>query len=311
MSLSIVSPVVLFLLLCGLQLASANPRIMSVPSAPRIVMWHGMGDTCCSPMSLGKIDSLLKQQIPGVYVHSLKLGKSVSDDLESGYFANVNEEVATACRLISSDPELRGGYHAIGFSQGGQFLRAVAQRCPEPRMKNLITLGAQHQGVNALPRCSGSNQTLCALMRKIMNFGAYTSFVQRHSVQAQYWHDPLDLHSYREKSIFLADINNEREPRNQSYVDNLNRLQNLVMVQFAGDTIVTPRESETFGFYAPGQIAQILPMNETDLYREDRIGLKRMDESGRVAVYVVPGNHLQLDLEWFTHVLIAKYLKNP
>ena len=33
---------------------------------------------------------------------------------------------------------LQGGYNAIGFSQGGQFLRAVAQRCPNPPMKNAV-----------------------------------------------------------------------------------------------------------------------------------------------------------------------------
>ena len=41
---------------------------------------------------------------------------------------------------------LFGRYNALGFSQGGQFLRAVAQRCPQG-MKNLITFGGQHQGV--------------------------------------------------------------------------------------------------------------------------------------------------------------------
>lgn len=37
-------------------------------------------------------------------------------------------------------------YNAIGFSQGSQFLRAVAQRCPHG-MKTLISFGGQHQGV--------------------------------------------------------------------------------------------------------------------------------------------------------------------
>lgn len=35
-------------------------------------------------------------------------------------------------------------YNAIGFSQGAQFLRAVAQRCPQG-MKNLVSIGGQHQ----------------------------------------------------------------------------------------------------------------------------------------------------------------------
>ena len=47
-------------------------------------------------------------------------------------------------------------------------------------------------------------------MRKLLNLGAYTSYVQKHLVQAQYWHDPLNEAEYRNVSLFLADINQER-----------------------------------------------------------------------------------------------------
>lgn len=30
-------------------------------------------------------------------------------------------------------------------------------------------------------------------------------------VQAEYWHDPLNEEEYKEKSVFLADINQEKE----------------------------------------------------------------------------------------------------
>ena len=32
-------------------------------------------------------------------------------------------------------------------------------------------------------------------------------------VQAEYWHDPLNEEEYREKSVFLADINQEKVNR--------------------------------------------------------------------------------------------------
>ena len=67
--------------------------------------------------------------------------------------------------MLAEDPELQGGYNAIGFSQGGQFLRAVAQRCPEPAMRNLITFGAQHQGVFGFPNCPGEMDPFCDIVR--------------------------------------------------------------------------------------------------------------------------------------------------
>ena len=50
------------------------------------------------------------------------------------------------CNALAKDPLLKEGYNAVGFSQGGQFLRGLAQKCPEPPMKHLISVGGQHQG---------------------------------------------------------------------------------------------------------------------------------------------------------------------
>ena len=111
-----------------------------------VVIWHGMGDNCCHSFSMGYIKNLLEQNINDVYVRSLMIGPGPTDDTVNGFFMPVNEQVAMVCQKIKNDPKLRNGYNAIGFSQGGQFLRAVAQRCPQG-MKKLISIGGQHQGV--------------------------------------------------------------------------------------------------------------------------------------------------------------------
>ena len=49
----------------------------------------------------------------------------------------------------------------------------------------------------------------------------------------QYWHDPINLDEYVEKSQFIAEINNEREVKNVTYAENLLKLENFVMVKFA------------------------------------------------------------------------------
>ncbi|KAI1292266.1 Palmitoyl-protein thioesterase 1 [Halotydeus destructor] len=274
-----------------------------------IVLYHGMGDTCCASGSIGAIKKFLEKNIEGVYVHSLKIGNSSKDEFANSYFMDSNEQIELACDMIRKDDYLQGGYHAIGFSQGGQFVRAIAQRCPNPPIKNLVTFGAQHQGVYGLPRCSGEKDTLCNLARELLHFGAYTDYVQKRVVQAQYWHDPRKEEVYKAKSLFLADINNERLPRNQTYVENLNKLENFVMIKFVDDTIVDPPETESFGFFVPGQGKVIQTMKETDLYKEDYIGLRKLDEAGRVKIYDVPGNHLQINMTWFATELIPKYLQ--
>lgn len=283
---------------------------LSNSTATAIVLWHGMGDTCCSPLSLGKIIKLLYQQLPGTYITSLQLGSTTKSDFTSGYFGSVNEQVSHACNLISSNDKLANGYHAIGFSQGSQFLRAIAQRCPSPPMKSLITLGGQHQGVFGLPHCPGGSK-ICSIVRSLLDLGAYTKFVQQKSVQAQYWHDPIDYESYVKYSTFLADINNERSPINRSYAVNLAKLQHLVLVMFENDTMVVPKESSLFGYYANGAngTSTIVPLNQSTIYTEDRIGLRTLERSGRLKTYIVPGDHLQLDMKWFVEEIVQKYLK--
>lgn len=86
-------------------------------------------------------------------------------------------------------------------------------------------------------------------------------------MQATYWHDPLDEATYKKSSEFLADINNELKI-NQTYIDNLNDLEHFVMVKFDGDSIVQPRETEWFGFYAPGQAKKLLTLQQSAIYKQ-------------------------------------------
>ena len=159
-----------------------------------------------------------------MYVYRIMIGNNIIVDTESGFFRDTNRQVREVCEKIQADPELAGGYNAIGFSQGGQFLRAVAQRCPQPPMKNLITFGAQHQGVFGFPNCPGELDPFCDIVRDLLNYGAYVDFVQNILVQAQYWHDPLHFDTYVEKSQFIAEINNEKAVKNESYAINLSSL---------------------------------------------------------------------------------------
>lgn len=67
----------------------------------------------------------------GVPVISINTGSdgSFAADMVSSYYGDMNEEIAKACRFLAEQDDLKGGFNMIGFSQGGQFSRAVVQRC--------------------------------------------------------------------------------------------------------------------------------------------------------------------------------------
>lgn len=287
------------LLLCGTSWASNG----TVP----LVIWHGMGDSCCNPLSMGAIKKMVEQEVSGIYVLSLMIGKSVFEDTENGFLMDVNKQVSFVCDQLAKDPKLKEGYNAMGFSQGSQFLRAVAQRCPDPPMRNLISVGGQHQGVYGLPRCPGESSHICDWIRKQLNSGAYTDAVQKHLVQAQYWHDPLNDDLYKKYSLFLADINQERVV-NETYKKNLMSLNKFVMVKFLQDSIVDPVDSEWFGFYKAGQAEELETLQESPIYKEDRLGLAAMDSAGKLVFLASEGDHLQFTREWFNENLLSYLL---
>lgn len=173
-------------------------------------------------------------------------------------------------------------------------------------MRNLITLGGQHQGVFGVPNCNAMRHKTCEELRRILTTAAYTKAVQDSLVQATYWHDPLREEVYQRESTFIANINNELD-ENEDYVENLQKLEKFVMVKFSNDTMVTPRESSWFQFYVPGQDKAIAPLSESRVYQ--RLGLDKLDRNGKLIFHECEGNHLQFPRGWLKDTLM-QYLKD-
>ncbi|KAF8356989.1 hypothetical protein PRIPAC_91984 [Pristionchus pacificus] len=95
---------------------------------------------------------------------------------------------------------------------------------------------------------------------------------------------------------------------NLSYKTNLLALENLVLVMLDQDITVIPRESSWFGFYKEKDIDVIVPYNESKLYTEDRIGLRTLDETGRLHFYTMKGRHMTYDWDVLKQ-LIDLYFK--
>ncbi|KAF0982819.1 hypothetical protein FDP41_010798 [Naegleria fowleri] len=284
----------------------------TAPSNPfPVVLWHGMGDSCCFPFSMGKIESAIRSQFnnSNIYIHSIRIGSNDAEDVENSYLMNVNKQVQIVCDTLKKDPNLQNGFNAIGFSQGSQFLRAYVQRCNQPKVHNLISIGGQHQGVYGLPKCIGVNHTLCEYTRELLDIGVYWEWIQNTLVQAEYWHDPWNEAEFIERCIFLPDINNYRAVKNETYKANLSSLNKFVMVKFLLDSFVQPIESEHFGFYKPGQDREVVKLRDSQLYQEDWLGLKKLDMAGRLDFLEVEGDHLRFTLEWFIENIVNPYLK--
>ena len=94
------------------------------------------------------------------------------------------------------------------------------------------------------------------------------------------------------KSPFLADINNEREVKNATYVARLGALTNLVLVRSTVDTVIIPRASAWFGFYRPNSTKEIEPLAATAAYHD--LGLSELEATGRLHFAECDCKHVQL-----------------
>lgn len=296
-----------------LAFVSALPSTTSNNYLP-LLIWHGLGDRYDAD-GLHTVGDLAKKIHPGTHVHYIRIDDDGDQDRSATFFGNVTEQVSQVCEDLKANKELLKYsfaatgksdelvVDAVGFSQGGQFLRGLLQRCDGLAIRSLVTFGSQHNGIAEIKAC-GQWDLLCKGALALMKSNAWTDYVQSRVVPAQYYRTlnestGLASEEYLEHSNFLADINNERDVKNQTYKEKLVKsLGKFVMFIFVDDATVIPRESGWFSEVVNGTSEEdrvVIPLKERTMYKEDWLGLKKLDEQGKLVFKTHPGEHMQLD----------------
>lgn len=296
--------------------ASSNP----LP----VIIWHGLGDSA-DAQGLKDVAGLIDNIHPGTYIQIISLGEHAgAPDRSQTFFGNLTEQIAKVCHDLSHDNILMTApaVDAIGFSQGGQFLRGMIERCGDgkagPKVRNLITWGSQHNGISEFQKCESATDWVCQGANALLKgSGVWSGFVQNRLVPAQYYRpDPVsnedEWENYLENSNFLADVNNERKAKNSTYAENLSSISKLVMIYFKDDKTVVPKESGWFSEVqiiddGDKQIRNITKLRDRPIYKEDWLGLKKLDEKGGLVFEEVDGEHMHLSDKDLKR-LFGKYL---
>ncbi|EED19687.1 palmitoyl-protein thioesterase precursor [Talaromyces stipitatus ATCC 10500] len=284
-------------------LTTAFPATQATEKTPLpLIIWHGLGDSYRAD-GLKEVAQLAEEINPGTYVHIIHLDESDNGDREATFIGNLTEQIAQVCEQLASEPILSTApaVNALGFSQGGQFLRAFVQRCNFPKVRNLVTLGSQHNGIYKFQSCQSSGDWVCRSAEALLRFGRWSDFVQSRLVPAQYFRDVNEYDSYLEHSNFLADINNERELKKTLYKSNLMSLNRFGMFMFSDDTTAIPKESAWFAEVNQTN-GEITTLRERPIYKEDWLGLRSLDEQGKLDFEIIPGPHMALSEKVLTEI---------
>ena len=256
----------------------------------------GLGD---SYSNLAPVSDLLNKVHEGTYTKIVQLGTSPTSDSEATFVGNVSAQIDTVCAALTDDNILATApaIDLLGFSQGGLFLRALAQRCTTlPRVRSLVTMGSPHNGIVEL-NCRGN--VVCSGLYWLFKLSPFSTRVQSTIVPAQYYRPAEDdggdkFTAYLDGSGLLADVNNERKLKSEGYADALADLDAFVMVMFEEDKQIVPKESTWFEDSA-GADGPSTPLRARELYRQDWLGLRQLDRKGGLHFRSVKGEHMQFE----------------
>lgn len=254
---------------------------------------------------LHSVGDLAEEVNPGTFVYYVHLDDDASADRTATFWGNLTIQIEKVCADLASHPVLSKAraINGLGFSQGGQFLRAYVERCNVPPVANLVTFGSQHNGISDFQACA-HNDWLCQTWDGLLKRNTWSDFVQSKLVPAQYYRNSDDLENYLKSSNFLADINNERSDKNSTYKKNIIKLERFALYMFKDDKTVVPKQSAWFA-ELNSTIKAVIKLQDRKIYKEDWIGLRWLDERKRLEFLTTPGEHMQLDSE----VLVEAFQK--
>jgi len=209
-----------------------------------------------------------------------------------------SSQLDNACNVTSelaSKYNLQNGFIIMGLSQGGLLARGVVEKCEMGQyVKKLITFGGPHQGVAQFPHTGKG--FFDNILNEIVDKAVYNRFIQGLIGPAGYFHRIDNEEAYFNSNIVLADLNNVGKTVNVQYSQRMSQLEALVLIMFSEDTMIIPKETAHFGFYKDSKRIEIVALEDSDVVKNDLIGIKALVNEGKVHKHVFTGEHLQMSM---------------
>ncbi|KAG8457288.1 hypothetical protein KFE25_001025 [Diacronema lutheri] len=260
------------------------------PDDTPVVFMHGMGDDGGNP-GMQSLAKTVTARYPRKYAVALRVADGMASILEP-----MDRQLAEFVAAVRADPRLAHGFDAVGLSQGNLIVRAYVERVNDPPVRRLVSVCGPQEGIGTCPN-NPVYELICPLW-KLDKYGAGIAF-------SGYWKGVTDRAAYLAHNAFLPDINNERAVKNETYRANMRRLEEYVLIEAEWDTMLVPRETSQHGFWPWGaEYGRLVPLEKSEGYAGDWIGLRSLSEAGRLRKLLFKGDHLRFSSEWWAeHVL--------
>ena len=125
-----------------------------------------------------------------------------------------------------------------------------------------------------------ANNIFCEIESRINSvpgFGPYSNLIQMTLGPSNYLRVHHSEGDYLQNSSFLPYLNNEKKhDKMKLQKERFENLNSLTMVKFLQDPVIHPIESSWFG--QVNSNGEVIPMEQTAIYRDNTFGLKTLHE---------------------------------
>ena len=237
-----------------------------------IAVFHGIADGCTMKNTSILVNDLKKDL--NVHVECIEVGNGFWDSM----MKPIQEQVELACESIKSNPNFQDKFSILGISQGTLIGRYIIEKCDiKGKVIRYMSFDGPQMGVAYVPKIQCG--TFCDW---VLNLTVPLAYKFQDTIAPMgYLKYKYDRSYYDEHDMFLKMLNNEYEVKDEEIYKRFTSLEKVKLIKSREDSVIVPRESCWFAFY-DHEGKNIIPLEESDFFIKDYIGLRKLIEEGKV-----------------------------
>jgi len=264
-----------------------------------IAVFHGIVDACSMKNTSTLVNDLKKDL--GVHVECIEVGNGFWDSVMKPMY----DQVELACESIKSNPNFQGKFSVLGISQGTLIGRYIVEKCDMAgQVVRYMSFDGPQMGVGFVPKIDCG--TFCDWIANLTLPLAYKfqdTIAPMGYLKYRYDRSYYDEHD----DVFLKMLNNDYEVKDKEIIARFTSLEKVKLIKGKRDSVIVPRESSWFEFYDyDGKT--IIPLEESDFYKNDNIGLRQLMEEGKVIFYEIDQEHVLYNMKEYKEEILSFFL---
>ena len=266
-----------------------------------IAVFHGIADGC-EWKNTSMLVNDLKRDL-GVHVECIEVGNGFWDSM----MKPIDQQVELACESIKSNPNFQDKFSILGISQGTLIGRYIIEKCDiKGQVMRYMSFDGPQMGVGFIPKINCG--TFCDW---IVNLTVPMAYKFKDTIAPmEYLKYKYDRSYYDEHDVFLKMLNNDYEKyedRDQEIYRRFTSLEKVKLIKSREDSVIVPRESSWFEFFdRDGKT--IIPLEESDFYIQDYIGLRKLIEEGKVTFTEFAEEHVLYHIKEYQEEIVPFFL---